>query len=165
MLCGIRNPGRSHPATAVFRQLEKPLRKAGNVSPTAPLTRGRPWTVRTRSKKGAIIVAVEGILLRKRWKFQSPRSWKYFVKGSYKVVQIWPGLFVCKQVTVCPGNIWTTLYILVPLAECSFVSRWACCKNSVSRMSTTWKRSVFEARCCVRIHNKYTSGRRRVSML
>jgi hypothetical protein len=30
----------------------------------------------------------------------------------YKVVQIWPGLFVCKQVTVCPGHIWTTLYLL-----------------------------------------------------
>jgi hypothetical protein len=29
----------------------------------------------------------------------------------YNVVQIWPGLFVCKQVTVCPGHIWTTLYI------------------------------------------------------
>jgi hypothetical protein len=28
----------------------------------------------------------------------------------HKVVQIWPGLFVCKQVTVCPGHIWTTLY-------------------------------------------------------
>jgi hypothetical protein len=28
----------------------------------------------------------------------------------YKVVQIWPGLFVCKQVTVCPCHIWTTLY-------------------------------------------------------
>ena len=26
------------------------------------------------------------------------------------MVQIWPGLFVCKQVTVCPGHIWTTLY-------------------------------------------------------
>jgi hypothetical protein len=30
--------------------------------------------------------------------------------GRYKVVQIWPGLIVCKQVTVCPGHIWTTLY-------------------------------------------------------
>jgi hypothetical protein len=30
---------------------------------------------------------------------------------TYKVVQIWPGLIVCKQVTVCPGHIWTTLYI------------------------------------------------------
>ena len=29
----------------------------------------------------------------------------------YNVVQIWPGLIVCKQVTVYPGNIWTTLYI------------------------------------------------------
>jgi hypothetical protein len=28
----------------------------------------------------------------------------------YKVVKIWPGLIVCKQVTVCPGHIWTTLY-------------------------------------------------------
>ena len=27
------------------------------------------------------------------------------------MVQIWPGRFVCKQVTVCPGHIWTTLYI------------------------------------------------------
>ena len=26
------------------------------------------------------------------------------------MVQIWPGRFVCKQVTVCPGHIWTTLY-------------------------------------------------------
>jgi hypothetical protein len=31
----------------------------------------------------------------------------------YKVVQIWPRLFVCKQVTVCPGHIWTTLYIYI----------------------------------------------------
>jgi hypothetical protein len=30
---------------------------------------------------------------------------------NYKVVQIWPGLIVCKQVTVCPGHIWTTLYV------------------------------------------------------
>ena len=27
------------------------------------------------------------------------------------MVQIWPGRFVCKQVTVCPGHIWTTLYL------------------------------------------------------
>ena len=32
------------------------------------------------------------------------------MKYKYKVVQIWPGLLVCKQVTVCPGHIWTTLY-------------------------------------------------------
>jgi hypothetical protein len=29
----------------------------------------------------------------------------------YKVAQIWPGLIVCKQVTVCPGHILTTLYL------------------------------------------------------
>jgi hypothetical protein len=29
---------------------------------------------------------------------------------NYKVVQIWPGRFVCKQVTVFPGHIWTALY-------------------------------------------------------
>jgi hypothetical protein len=29
----------------------------------------------------------------------------------YKVVQIWPGLIVCKQVTVRPCHIWTTLYL------------------------------------------------------
>jgi hypothetical protein len=35
----------------------------------------------------------------------------YSTSTTYKVVQIWPGRFVCKQVTVCPGHIWTTLYI------------------------------------------------------
>jgi hypothetical protein len=34
----------------------------------------------------------------------------FLFQRIYKVVQIWPGLFVCKQVTVCPGHIWTTLY-------------------------------------------------------
>ena len=33
------------------------------------------------------------------------------LRSMYKVVQIWPGRSVCKQVTVCPGHIWTTLYI------------------------------------------------------
>jgi hypothetical protein len=34
-------------------------------------------------------------------------------KLKYKVVQIWPGLFVCKQATVCPGHIWNTLYFVM----------------------------------------------------
>ena len=47
----------------------------------------------------------------------------------YKVVQIWPGLFVCKQVTVCPGHIWTTLYFgvlrfCVPSTWPHHLSRW-----------------------------------------
>jgi hypothetical protein len=32
---------------------------------------------------------------------------------NYKVVQIWPGLFVCKQSVISPGHIWTTLYFCV----------------------------------------------------
>jgi hypothetical protein len=32
-------------------------------------------------------------------------------KILYKVVQICLGRYVCKQVTVCPGHIWTTLYL------------------------------------------------------
>jgi hypothetical protein len=36
------------------------------------------------------------------------------IYGFYKVTEIWPGLFVCKQVTVCPGHIWTTLYMHLP---------------------------------------------------
>jgi len=34
-------------------------------------------------------------------------SWYH---GMYKVVQIWPGLFVCKSGDISPGHIWTTLY-------------------------------------------------------
>jgi hypothetical protein len=36
---------------------------------------------------------------------------------SYKVIQIWPGLFVYKQVTVCPGHIWTTMYMSAALGN------------------------------------------------
>ena len=43
---------------------------------------------------------------------KSDKNNGYFtLRPMYKVVQIWPGRFVCKQVTVCPGHIWTTLYI------------------------------------------------------
>ena len=47
--------------------------------------------------------------------FDLSRDWSRLcilpARQRYKVVQIWPGRFVCKQVTVCPGHIWTTLYI------------------------------------------------------
>ena len=39
---------------------------------------------------------------------------KEYKNKRYKVFQIWPGLIVCKQVTICPGHIWTTLYIQRP---------------------------------------------------
>ena len=41
-------------------------------------------------------------------------------KFIYKVVQIWPGLFVCKQAGYSPGHIWTTLYI-IPFWEFYFL--------------------------------------------
>ena len=31
----------------------------------------------------------------------------------YKVIQIWPGPFVCKSGDISPGHIWTTLYVLI----------------------------------------------------
>jgi hypothetical protein len=37
----------------------------------------------------------------------------------YNVVQIWSGLFVCKQVALCSGHIWTTLYM-------AFMDTWKC---------------------------------------
>jgi hypothetical protein len=43
---------------------------------------------------------------------RSIHQWNTYIRllsVRYKVVQIWPGLIVCKQVTVCPGHIWTTL--------------------------------------------------------
>jgi hypothetical protein len=55
---------------------------------------------------------------------------------KYKVVQIWPGLIVCKQVTVCPGHIWTTLYIQTVaeiISECSYQAQ---CMNVTSWL---WK--------------------------
>jgi hypothetical protein len=42
----------------------------------------------------------------------------------HKVVQIWPGLFVCKQVTVFPGHIWTTLYIYMYIYMCIYIYIW-----------------------------------------
>ena len=42
---------------------------------------------------------------------------------KYKVVQIWPGLFVCKQIIICPGHIWTTLYIPVALTLSQMLER------------------------------------------
>jgi hypothetical protein len=58
--------------------------------------------------------------------------WKLCVEviAIYKVVQIWPGLFVCKQVTVCPGHIWTTLYVAV-LCFCSARMSAAFCDTSL----------------------------------
>jgi hypothetical protein len=65
----------------------------------------------------------------------------------YKVVQIWPGLFVCKQVTVCPGHIWTTLYIseMTPMSHsssseyCLLSEEWTPVQNRLKRISVFYK--------------------------
>jgi len=38
----------------------------------------------------------------------------------YKVVQIWPGLFVCKSGDISPGHIWTTLYMYFVCVRTSY---------------------------------------------
>jgi hypothetical protein len=49
----------------------------------------------------------------------------------YKVVQIWPGRFVCKQVTVCPGHIWTTLCIwkILGVGVSHVIQKNLCCTS------------------------------------
>jgi hypothetical protein len=44
-------------------------------------------------------------------------------KKIYKVVQIWPGLIVRKQVTVCAGHIWTTLYFKIGIRGAVYMDR------------------------------------------
>jgi hypothetical protein len=67
---------------------------------------------------------------------------------KYKVVQIWPGLIVCKQVTVCPGNIWTTLYhgfviaVLKRYRNCK-IGEWK--KNTANNVQFT---SLFSGKMC-----------------
>jgi hypothetical protein len=51
------------------------------------------------------------------------KQWLQHFVMLYKVVQIWPGLIVCKQVTVCPGHIWTTLYFHTHLSGTAFCNR------------------------------------------
>jgi hypothetical protein len=53
----------------------------------------------------------------------------------YKVVQIWPGRFVCKQVTVCPGHIWTTLCVCVYIYN--FNRQIANTKTDVSELKSS----------------------------
>jgi hypothetical protein len=68
---------------------------------------GRDWTRGAAPESCHVIRDCFG-LYRSNAAMQTWNPWLW-----YKVVQIWPGLFVCKQVTVCPGHIWTTLYMLV----------------------------------------------------
>jgi hypothetical protein len=55
---------------------------------------------------------------------------------TYKVVQIWPGLFMCKQVTVCPGHIWTTLYLNIPSFNNLYAFRYGLCHATMQTSGT-----------------------------
>jgi hypothetical protein len=63
--------------------------------------------------------------IKNEWRYTSPAPYIFIAlrfnknrdifiilqSTSTRWFKIWPELFVCKQVTVCPGHIWTTLYI------------------------------------------------------
>jgi hypothetical protein len=59
----------------------------------------------------------------------------------YKVVQTWSGLFVCKQVTVCPGHIWTTLYLWCAAVTVLSLSRNSNNQTSFVASVITWSQS------------------------
>ena len=66
---------------------------------------------------------------------------------KYKVVQIWPGLFVCKKVTVCPGHIWTTLYTTTILTLLLVAMKAGITSRQDSRLrkagkNTAWQNSL-----------------------
>jgi hypothetical protein len=70
----------------------------------------------------------------------------------YKVVQIWPGRFVCKQVTVCPGHIWTTLYKPGPK-----IIYFVACLSPISRSGTYFL--DFKTRFCKHFRTSETAAR------
>jgi hypothetical protein len=67
----------------------------------------------------------------------------FIAKIEYKVVQIWPGLFVCKQVTVCPGHIWTTLYFTAVFLKLIFFWNVTCrCANRSRQLEESYPFSI-----------------------
>jgi hypothetical protein len=69
----------------------------------------------------------------------------------YKVFQIWPGLIVCKQVTICPGHIWTTLYTVlatgpVRLRTCVCVCVCDLRYSGVPSSCALWHRAARDSR-------------------
>jgi hypothetical protein len=62
----------------------------------------------------------------------------FYLSVKYKVVQIWPGLIVCKQVTVCPGHIWTTLYMFYCKRTCWFSITHHCFTRLVTSTVCTY---------------------------
>ena len=81
-----------------------------------------PWMTFTNERD--LYLCESKVRLKKEFSIKHGWLWNTMMRstgracddGLYKVVQIWPGLFVCKQVTVCPGHIWTTLYVCRQIA-------------------------------------------------
>ena len=71
-------------------------------------------------------------------------SYDHIPSTKYKVVQIWPGLFVCKQVTVCPGHIWTTLYLTHFCHHAPLYSNNICC---LIRSTTNYIKHIMQDYC------------------
>jgi hypothetical protein len=76
-------------------------------------------------------------------------NWQWLILYLYKVVQIWPGLFVCKLVKVCPGHTGTTLY----LAICFLGQVAVSCIRADMSIGTFWvgARPVSRARNWMRV--------------
>jgi hypothetical protein len=69
-----------------------------------------------------------------RSRYLGPHRWY-----KYKVVQIWQGRFVCKQATVCPGHIWTTLYKFKTVSICSgFLTAYSGAASYYQTLYTQW---------------------------
>jgi hypothetical protein len=59
---------------------------------------------------------------------------------------------VCKQVTVCPGHIWTTLYIIFPHNPASYdvynrLQWWALSWNTTTKRPNSTKKRIKPLNC------------------
>jgi hypothetical protein len=84
-----------------------------------------------------------------------------FCPRFYKVVQIWPGRFVCKQVTVSPGHIWTTLYMDVKFV-CHIKGKYGYSEAAEYRVlrKTFWSKLEQEVTGCGRKFHTELHGMR-----
>jgi hypothetical protein len=71
----------------------------------------------TPSWRSVLVVKLNPVRVSYEWRILKLRFYievfqTQYLSGEDKVQGGWnmTGLFVCKQVTVCPGHIWTTLY-------------------------------------------------------
>jgi hypothetical protein len=145
-------PGR--PQIAIWRRVACWIGKATRAqvytraqAPTLTHARAR---AHTHTEKQIILIAFPW----QQWLYKNVSMLRY----TYKVVQIWPGLFVCKQVTVCPGHIWTTLYIaclVSPSCEKTHVTL-KLFLPCVSHYQWKWTHRTVFWRTCSKVHSSYS---------